>query len=139
MARPIVLSNGSMHVGINLYGMVHDLYYPYVGLENHAAASKRRHHCAICSSPQSTLSRTPSNTAGHRQHRQQGSQTSSISQTRTPGTKVRSANCTHSWQPTRSLPAGQAAPSMPTTSSPTSEARQRSSCPATARSAPPDV
>lgn len=43
MARPIVLSNGSMHVGINLFAMVHDFYYPHVGQENHAAANNRRH------------------------------------------------------------------------------------------------
>lgn len=42
MARPIVLSNGEMHVGINNYGLVHDFYYPYVGLENHTAAKKLR-------------------------------------------------------------------------------------------------
>lgn len=42
MTRPIVLSNGSLHVGINLYGMVHDFYYPYVGLENHATANNMR-------------------------------------------------------------------------------------------------
>jgi GH15 family glucan-1,4-alpha-glucosidase len=42
MTRPIVLSNGSMHVGINLYGMVHDFYYPYVGLENHALSGNMR-------------------------------------------------------------------------------------------------
>lgn len=42
MTRPIVLSNGSLHVGINYYGMVHDFYYPYVGLENHAIANNMR-------------------------------------------------------------------------------------------------
>lgn len=42
MTRPIVLSNGSLHVGINLFGMVHDFYYPYVGLENHAIANNMR-------------------------------------------------------------------------------------------------
>jgi len=42
MTRPIVLSNGNMHVGVNLYGMVHDFYYPYVGLENHATANNMR-------------------------------------------------------------------------------------------------
>lgn len=34
MARPIVLGNGEMHVGINKFGEVHDFYYPYVGQEN---------------------------------------------------------------------------------------------------------
>lgn len=47
MARPILLSNGTLHVGINLYGMVHDLYYPYVGLENHAAAQHMRHRIGV--------------------------------------------------------------------------------------------
>lgn len=43
MARPIVLGNSQMHVGLNIYGMVHDFYFPYVGLENHAAAKHLRH------------------------------------------------------------------------------------------------
>lgn len=47
MARPIVLSNGEMHVGLNKYGLVHDLYYPYVGLENHAAAQGLRHRIGV--------------------------------------------------------------------------------------------
>jgi len=42
VARPIILSNGEMHVGINNFGLVHDFYYPYVGLENHTAAKKLR-------------------------------------------------------------------------------------------------
>jgi GH15 family glucan-1,4-alpha-glucosidase len=47
MARPIVLSNGSLHVGLNQYGLVHDFYYPYVGLENHAAGQDLRHKVGI--------------------------------------------------------------------------------------------
>ena len=47
MARPIVLSNGELHVGINRFGMVHDLYFPYVGLENHAAGNSPRHKIGI--------------------------------------------------------------------------------------------
>lgn len=47
MARPIVLSNGNLHVGLNIYGEVHDFYYPYVGLENHAAAKSLRHRVGI--------------------------------------------------------------------------------------------
>jgi len=39
MARPIVLSNGELHVGLNNFGMVHDFYYPYVGFENHSASA----------------------------------------------------------------------------------------------------
>lgn len=47
MARPIVLANGEMHVGLNRFGEVHDFYYPYIGLENHAAASGLRHRIGI--------------------------------------------------------------------------------------------
>lgn len=47
MGRPIVLSNGEMHVGINAYGMVHDFYFPYVGLENHAAGNAPRHRVGV--------------------------------------------------------------------------------------------
>lgn len=47
MARPIVLSNGELHVGLNRYGMVHDLYYPYVGFENHSAGPELRHKIGL--------------------------------------------------------------------------------------------
>lgn len=47
MARPILLSNGELHVGINKFGEVHDFYYPYVGLENHAAGKLLRHHVGV--------------------------------------------------------------------------------------------
>jgi GH15 family glucan-1,4-alpha-glucosidase len=47
MARPLVLSNGSLHVGINKYGLVHDFYYPYVGLENHSAGQSLRHKIGV--------------------------------------------------------------------------------------------
>lgn len=47
MTRPIVLSNGELHVGINNFGLVHDFYYPYVGLENHAAGKDLRHHVGV--------------------------------------------------------------------------------------------
>ncbi|MET0980183.1 MAG: glycoside hydrolase family 15 protein [Candidatus Saccharimonadales bacterium] len=47
MGRPIVLSNGELHVGINSFGMVHDFYYPYVGLENHAAGNSLRHRVGV--------------------------------------------------------------------------------------------
>ncbi len=47
MARPIVLSNGELHVGINGYGTVHDFYYPYVGFENHSAGNDLRHKVGI--------------------------------------------------------------------------------------------
>lgn len=47
MSRPVVLSNGRMHVGINDFGLVHDFYYPYVGLENHAGAPGFRHRVGV--------------------------------------------------------------------------------------------
>jgi len=47
VARPIVLSNGELHVGLNKFGLVHDFYYPYVGFENHAAGSNLRHKVGI--------------------------------------------------------------------------------------------
>jgi GH15 family glucan-1,4-alpha-glucosidase len=47
MARPVILSNGEMHVGLNKYGLVHDFYFPYVGLENHAAGRDLRHKVGV--------------------------------------------------------------------------------------------
>lgn len=47
MARPIVLSNGELHVAINKYGLVHDFYFPYVGFENHAAGRDMRHKVGV--------------------------------------------------------------------------------------------
>ena len=47
MARPIVLSNGELHVGLNKFGLVHDFYYPYVGLENHAAGKDLRNRVGV--------------------------------------------------------------------------------------------
>lgn len=47
MGRPLVLSNGNLHVGINNFGLVHDFYYPRVGLENHAAGQSLRHKVGI--------------------------------------------------------------------------------------------
>lgn len=47
MARPILLSNGEMHVGLNRFGQVHDFFYPYVGQENHAAAKRLRHRIGV--------------------------------------------------------------------------------------------
>ncbi len=47
MARPIVLSNGELHVGLNGYGTVHDFYYPYVGFENHSAGGNLRHRIGV--------------------------------------------------------------------------------------------
>jgi GH15 family glucan-1,4-alpha-glucosidase len=47
MARPIVLSNGELHVGLNKFGLVHEFYFPYVGLENHAVGKNLRHHIGV--------------------------------------------------------------------------------------------
>lgn len=47
MARPIILSNGELHVGLNRYGVVHDFYYPYVGFENHSAGEGLRHKVGV--------------------------------------------------------------------------------------------
>jgi glucoamylase len=34
MGRPVMLGNGSLTVGLDESGLVHDFYYPYVGLDN---------------------------------------------------------------------------------------------------------
>lgn len=47
MGRPIVLGNGELQVGLNAFGLVHDFYFPYVGLENHAAGNSLRHRIGI--------------------------------------------------------------------------------------------
>jgi len=47
MARPIVLSNGELHVALNKFGLVHDFYFPYVGLENHSAGKDMRHRVGV--------------------------------------------------------------------------------------------
>jgi GH15 family glucan-1,4-alpha-glucosidase len=47
MARPIILSNGEMAIGLNRFGMVHDFYYPYVGLENHSSERATRHRIGL--------------------------------------------------------------------------------------------
>lgn len=43
MARPVMLGNGALTVGLNEQGLVHDFYYPYVGLEN-LTTSRSVHH-----------------------------------------------------------------------------------------------
>ncbi len=43
MSRPVMLSNGTMLVGLNKYGLVQDFYYPYVGLDN-LTNSRLSHH-----------------------------------------------------------------------------------------------
>lgn len=36
-----------MAVGLNRFGMVHDLYFPYVGLENHSSEKSSRHRVGL--------------------------------------------------------------------------------------------
>lgn len=43
MGRPVILGNGSLTVGLNEHGLVHDFYYPYVGLENLTTARSVHH------------------------------------------------------------------------------------------------
>lgn len=47
MGRPVVLSNGNLFVGIDEDGLVHDFYYPYVGLENLTNARNSRHKIGV--------------------------------------------------------------------------------------------
>ncbi len=47
MGRPVVLSNGSLFVGLNQDGQVHDFYYPYVGLENLTTARSVSHRIGV--------------------------------------------------------------------------------------------
>lgn len=47
MSKQIVLSNGSLHVGLDESGLVSDFYYPYVGLENHCAGSDLQHRIGV--------------------------------------------------------------------------------------------
>lgn len=47
MARPIVLGNGQLTVGLNESGLVHDFYYPYVGLDNLTTARSAHHKIGV--------------------------------------------------------------------------------------------
>lgn len=47
MARPVVLSNGQLFVGLDENGLVHDFYYPYVGLENLTNARSSQHKIGV--------------------------------------------------------------------------------------------
>lgn len=42
-----MLSNGSLAVGLDNYGLVHDFYYPYVGLDNLTNARSMRHKIGV--------------------------------------------------------------------------------------------
>lgn len=47
MGRPVVLSNGQLFVGLDESGLVHDFYYPYVGLENLTNARNSNHKIGV--------------------------------------------------------------------------------------------
>lgn len=47
MGRPVVLSNGQLFVGLDEAGLVHDFYYPYVGLENLTNARNSQHKIGV--------------------------------------------------------------------------------------------
>src|SRR5207253_10941816 len=47
MGRPVVLSNGHLFVGLDEDGLVHDFYYPYVGLDNLANARSSVHKIGV--------------------------------------------------------------------------------------------
>lgn len=47
MARPVILGNGSLTVGLDEQGLVHDFYYPYVGLDNLTTARSVHHKIGV--------------------------------------------------------------------------------------------
>ncbi len=47
MARPVMLSNGGLTVGLNEQGLVHDFYFPFVGLENLTTARSVHHKVGV--------------------------------------------------------------------------------------------
>lgn len=47
MGRPVVLSNGQLFVGLDESGLVHDFFYPYVGLENLTTARSTQHKIGV--------------------------------------------------------------------------------------------
>lgn len=47
MGRPVILGNGSLTVGLNEHGLVHDFYYPYVGLDNLTTARSVHHKIGV--------------------------------------------------------------------------------------------
>ena len=47
MARPVILSNGQLFVGLDESGLVHDFYYPYVGLDNLTNARSSQHKIGV--------------------------------------------------------------------------------------------
>ncbi len=47
MARAVMLGNGSLAVGLDEHGLVHDFYYPYVGLDNLTTARSVHHKIGV--------------------------------------------------------------------------------------------
>lgn len=47
MGRSVILGNGALTVGLNEQGLVHDFYYPYVGLENLTTARSLQHMIGV--------------------------------------------------------------------------------------------
>jgi GH15 family glucan-1,4-alpha-glucosidase len=47
VGRPVVLSNGQLFVGLDESGLVHDFYYPYVGLENLSNSRHSQHKIGV--------------------------------------------------------------------------------------------
>lgn len=47
MGRPVMLGNGQLTVGLSEHGLVHDFYYPYVGLDNLTTARSVHHKIGI--------------------------------------------------------------------------------------------
>lgn len=47
MGRPVILGNGSLTVGLDENGLVHDFYYPYVGLDNLTTARSTQHRIGV--------------------------------------------------------------------------------------------
>jgi GH15 family glucan-1,4-alpha-glucosidase len=47
VGRPVVLSNGQLFVGLDEKGLVHDFYYPYVGLDNLTNARSSQHKIGV--------------------------------------------------------------------------------------------
>lgn len=47
MARSVMLGNSGLTVGLDEKGLVHDFYYPYVGLENLTTARMQAHHVGL--------------------------------------------------------------------------------------------
>lgn len=47
MAKSLVFGNGRLHVGLDEYGLVHDIYFPYIGLENHISPHGTGHKVGI--------------------------------------------------------------------------------------------